>query len=428
MFVGSGDMYSTAYQDGAFRFSLIEGWLTGIGEKPFIQTMVDAEGSLAFHAQRDNAPFIPNVTWPSIHMVGWWDIFGTWGLAQHEAYQHRGGPGGAGNAYLIVVPGGHCLRSTVDWPGAAEGIQAADALASALSEAISPGLGDTDAEASVLETDADAPHVAYYVMGNGVAGSPGNYWTTAATFPRVNATRFFLTPGSGRLAGGLSLQPSSNANANVSYVYDPTDPAPTIGGANLVLPQCGPWDQSSLESRPDVALFTTSPAAQDTYLAGAITVTLTVASTANDTDFAVRMTDVFPNGTSLLMQDGITRMRWRDGIQNGPKLITPGQPYQVQVSLWNTSYVVAAGHSVRLIVVYIFFNFFLSLDFFFSFSCSICHGKGGLFLIYFSVVYILLFKIFMNNFRIIIVFVGFVFVFVFVFVVILFLVAFYFYF
>jgi len=64
----------------------------------------------------------------------------------------------------------------------------------------------------------------------------------------------------------------------------------------------------------------------------------------------VRLTDVLPNGTSMLVQDGIVRMRWRNGLSGTPQWIVPGNVYSATVSLWNTSWVFASGHSVRVSV------------------------------------------------------------------------------
>jgi len=58
----------------------------------------------------------------------------------------------------------------------------------------------------------------------------------------------------------------------------------------------------------------------------------------------------FPNGTSLLVQDGLTRMRWREGLNGVPQWITPNEVYEITVSLLNTSYVFASGHAIRVTV------------------------------------------------------------------------------
>jgi putative CocE/NonD family hydrolase len=84
-------------------------------------------------------------------------------------------------------------------------------------------------------------------------------------------------------------------------------------------------------------------------ITGRMTAELFVASNCTDTDVTVKITDVFPNGTSLLVQDGITRMRWRKGGPQ-PSLLEPGAVYAVTVDVWSTSYVFNAGHAIRVVI------------------------------------------------------------------------------
>jgi putative CocE/NonD family hydrolase len=202
----------------------------------------------------------------------------------------------------------------------------------------------------------------------------GNYWTSLPDWPAAVATPLYLSPG-----GLLSWQPPSaptpsgtaeagtmpargaraaagvnattDADQCTSWAYDPTSPSATIGGNNLILP-CGPLDQRPVEAKADVAVFTTPALPKALALTGALEATLYVSSAnANDTDFHLRLTDVYPDGTSRLIQDGIQRMRWRAGVAaTTPTLMTPGEVYEISVCLWNTSYVFAPGHRIRLVV------------------------------------------------------------------------------
>ncbi|CAN5463081.1 CocE/NonD family hydrolase [soil metagenome] len=134
--------------------------------------------------------------------------------------------------------------------------------------------------------------------------------------------------------------------------YDPRDPSPTIGGPVLLntLDQ-GPYDQAPVvESRNDILSFTTLPLTQDVVLRGRPTVHLKVSSDKPDTDFSIRLTDVYPNGKSMLVQDGIRRMRFRTGFTvNDTSNISPGSIYPVDVELFaNTAITFLAGHSIRV--------------------------------------------------------------------------------
>jgi putative CocE/NonD family hydrolase len=160
--------------------------------------------------------------------------------------------------------------------------------------------------------------------------------------------------------GSLSMPnaatPPPPVSSNVTYTYDPANPVPTLGGNNLEVQPCGPVDQNPVENRSDVLLHTTPPLNDDVYVTGPLKATLYVSSSAIDTDFTAKLTDVYPDGSSHLIQDGILRMRWREGAEDqtfwpsSPSLLTPDEVYCIEVDLWNTSYVFNKGHSIRLAV------------------------------------------------------------------------------
>ena len=135
----------------------------------------------------------------------------------------------------------------------------------------------------------------------------------------------------------------------LTYAYDPADPTPTVGGPELFL-ECGPRDQAPVvEARPDVLVFTAAPFTAPTAVVGRLSAALWVATDRNDTDVAVRVTDVYPDGRSFLLQDGIVRLRWRQGGA-APSLPVPGEVYAIEVDLWRTAYVFEPGHALRVIV------------------------------------------------------------------------------
>jgi hypothetical protein len=135
-------------------------------------------------------------------------------------------------------------------------------------------------------------------------------------------------------------------NAPFSYTYDPEHPVPTVGGANLEIP-AGPLDQRPVENRSDVLVFT-SPVLSSPYEAtGPIKARLYVSSNCTDTDFTVKITDVYPDGRSMLITDGILRMRNRNGSDHW-ELMEPGTVYPVEVDLWSTSYIWNTGHRIRV--------------------------------------------------------------------------------
>jgi putative CocE/NonD family hydrolase len=196
-----------------------------------------------------------------------------------------------------------------------------------------------------IPTDFDAtPAVSYYVMGDvDNASAPGNEWRFADDWPLASVERLWYLQPNG------SLQTTTPAGTmQFTYAYNPTNPVPTLGGGNLIL-HAGPYDQRPVENRSDVLLFT-SPVLQQPYEAtGAITARLFVSSNCSDTDFTVKLTDVYPDGRSMLILDGILRMRNRNGTDHW-ELMNPGTIYQVDVDLWSTSYVWNTGHQIRVAI------------------------------------------------------------------------------
>jgi len=194
---------------------------------------------------------------------------------------------------------------------------------------------------------AKVKDVTFYVMGStdsGIGDKNGNYWTTLEDWPDYTPTKLFLQEG-----GALSFDSSTigEPDSTTSFIFDPTDPVPTEGGNNLEL-SCGPKDQRKVEKHPAVIIFTSGELTETLALTGPLDVMLYVSSNATDTDFTAKLTDVYPDNSSMLIQDGGIRMRWRE--YSVMKLMEPGTVYEVRVSLWNTSYVFTPGHKIRLAI------------------------------------------------------------------------------
>jgi putative CocE/NonD family hydrolase len=186
------------------------------------------------------------------------------------------------------------------------------------------------------------PTVSYYVMGDvDTPRAPGNEWRYADDWPIPFTDAQWYFHGDGVLTTDLP-----GIDDPLPYVYDPIDPVPTIGGKNLFSP-AGPYDQRPLENRSDVLVFT-SPVLEQPYEAtGPVTARLFVSSDCPDTDFTVKLTDVYPDGRSMFITDGILRMRNRNG-QDHWEFMQSGTTYEIVVDLWSTSYIWNTGHCIRV--------------------------------------------------------------------------------
>src|SRR5262249_44760420 len=135
-----------------------------------------------------------------------------------------------------------------------------------------------------------------------------------------------------------------------AYTYDPREPVPNAGGGNCCWPKILPWgpmDQRPVERRDDVLVYSTPPLAQDVRVTGPVTAHLWISSSAPDTDFAVKLVDVFPSGFAMNLTDGILRARYRSSVEN-PQPLEKGRAYEISVDVGNTSNLFLKGHRIRV--------------------------------------------------------------------------------
>lgn len=191
------------------------------------------------------------------------------------------------------------------------------------------------------------PPIRIFVMG-------ANYWRFENEWPlaRTRYTNYYIASGGKANSaigdGALVLKPPADSFSD-TFVYDPRNPAPSMGGnvCCSVVPS-GPWDQRSVERRDDVLVYTTPPLTESTEVTGPISMTLYAATSAKDTDWTAKLVDVYPNGYAQNIQSGIIRARYRSGAGKPANPIDPGKIYEYQIDLWATSQVFLPGHRIRL--------------------------------------------------------------------------------
>ncbi|MGA8440055.1 MAG: CocE/NonD family hydrolase [Candidatus Sulfotelmatobacter sp.] len=171
--------------------------------------------------------------------------------------------------------------------------------------------------------------------------------------PQARSTKYFLhsagKANSLRGDGSLSISAPKSEPAD-SYLYNPTNPAPTVGGplcCDEVHMEPGPRDQRTVENRDDVLVYSTGALAGDLEITGPVTADLFVKSSVVDTDFTAKLVDVAPDGFAQDLTEGILRMRYRVSPERA-SLMNPGQIYEISLDLWATSNVFLRGHSLRL--------------------------------------------------------------------------------
>jgi len=190
------------------------------------------------------------------------------------------------------------------------------------------------------------PPYLLFIMGE-------NRWRGFSQWPPRNAVlrRFYLhSQGKANTLHGngrLDLCPPSQDEPHDQFVYDPHNPVPTLGGNNLVALPSGPFDQTSIEQRPDVLVYTTQPFIHPLRVIGPVKLILYAASTAPDTDFTVKLLDVHPDGRAFNLCDGILRARYRNG-DTQTQLIHPGQIYRYEIQVGVTANTFLPGHRLRI--------------------------------------------------------------------------------
>jgi uncharacterized protein len=190
----------------------------------------------------------------------------------------------------------------------------------------------------------ELPKVQSYLLG-------ANRWLTANQWPLPGATSQRLYLDSGGKAnsrygeGQLSTKAPQAGQPADEFVSDPAAPVPSVGG--LCCTRSIFRDQSGVESRSDVLVYSTPAFEQGLAVIGDIDAVLYVAATAADADIAIKLVDVYPDGRAFNVSDTILRLRYRDGLDN-PALLVPGRIYRVEIRGLTTSNYFAPGHRLRI--------------------------------------------------------------------------------
>jgi putative CocE/NonD family hydrolase len=145
--------------------------------------------------------------------------------------------------------------------------------------------------------------------------------------------------------GTLSILPAADAKID-KYAYDPLNPVPTKGGAILFY-EFGTFDQTEIEQRDDVLVYSSEPLQSELEVTGNIKVILYAASDSKDTDWTAKLLDVYPDGRAFNLCDGIIRARYHKNLSK-PELIQPNKIIKYEIDLWATSNVFLPGHRIRV--------------------------------------------------------------------------------
>lgn len=336
------NFYNTVYQGGSFRNALLVDWLEGQDAAYMLDLYEEHPLYDDVWSMLDLRTREERISIPMFHWGGWYDVFTEGPLEAFADLYENTLSGTAGQQWLMMGPWTHMddgafspVQGELTYPN--DSIVPWD-FANPIDyfKVQLQGKKDTPAQPT------DWP-VRFYVMGDvDNAQSEGNHWEIAQGWPLPTTARsLYLRDGS-----TLSFSAPTLSNQFKTYVADPANPVPTIGGGELSLP-AGPHDQRPNATRSDVLTFTTDALVTPVKIAGMVKAKLYVASSAQDTDFNVRLIDVYPDGRAMLVTDGVLKARYRTGITT-PTLLTPGQPVELTVSVGSTAIVFDEGHRIQV--------------------------------------------------------------------------------
>ena len=357
------DVYEDlAYPGGAFQLALLMGWGSGVGgialspEKlkesfqhlPLHDFADQFEKKVSYlndwvtHNTRDEywkrrgiEHDYENVTVPVLNIGGWYDIFSKTTLDQVAGVRAKSKSLMARrNQFVVMGPWAHGV-----------GLQKVGQL-------------DFGTNALLRIGDLQFQWFEYWLrhQPTGVENWPAcrlfvmgeNRWRDEHEWPlkRTVFTHYYLhSEGHANTAAGNGVISTETPAEEPSdtYVYDPANPVPSHGGNNLVGASAGPMDQSQIEERSDVLVYSTPPLKDPVEVTGPVRMVIQATSTASDTDFTAKLIDVYPNGKAYNLCEGIIRTS-----APGSTPIEAGKMFSREIDLWVTSNLFDRGHRIRV--------------------------------------------------------------------------------
>jgi uncharacterized protein len=284
---------------------------------------------------------------PGFWFMSWYDVSVGPNLAAYNHVRKTARPEIANQQYAIIAPTLHCAykRATENTIVGERSMGDArlnyDELTWAWFDHFLKG-----EQNGILEK---MPKVRYFTMGI-------NKWQASDTWPPTGAQpmTYFLSSGGKANTGagdGVLISAAPATDSPDKFTYDPMNPVPSFGGnvcctGNAV--QGGAFDQRKMEERPDILVYSTEPLREGVEVSGPIEVTLYVSSDAKDTDFTVKLIDVYPDGRAYNLDETIQRMRYRNGYNQPQVWMESGKVYKVKFQAMTTSNFFAAGHRIRI--------------------------------------------------------------------------------
>ena len=283
---------------------------------------------------------------PGLWFMSWYDVSVGPNLATYNHVRKTARPEIANQQYAVIAPTLHCAykRATENTIVGERSVGDArldyDALTFGWFDIFLKG-----EKSALLDT---LPKVRYYTMGM-------NKWQTTDSWPPAGAEtlNYFLASGgnanTAKGDGVLTTKPPKVDKPD-AFSYDPMNPVPSYGGnvcctGNAVVG--GALDQQKMEERDDILVYTTEPLKEGMEVSGPVELTLYVSTDVKDTDFTVKLIDVYPDGRAYNLDETIQRARYREGYDK-VVWMEKDKVYKVKLGPLTTSNYFEAGHRLRI--------------------------------------------------------------------------------
>lgn len=285
---------------------------------------------------------------PSFWFASWYDVSISPNIALFNHVRNNGkNPEARDNQYLVIAPTLHCAYTRATENTMVGERNVGDARLNYNEQIYS--WFDLWLKGEANSFKENTPRIQYYTMGS-------NKWQAAETWPpeKAEMTTYFLSSkgranslyGNGSLVGTTT----SITDKSDSFMYDPMNPVMSYGGnvcctGNAV--KGGAYDQQGMETREDILVYTSDPLKEGMEVSGFIESTLYVSSDAKDTDFTIKLIDVYPDGTAYNLDETIQRARYREGYDK-EVFMKNGEVYKIEMSPMATSNYFKKGHRIRI--------------------------------------------------------------------------------
>jgi putative CocE/NonD family hydrolase len=290
--------------------------------------------------------YVDTIKAPILSIVGWHDNFLKSHFDLYRATTTRSLEPSKSHHKMLIGPWEHCnyvnpfttsKTGEIEFgPEAAAGVTVSEPL---ILDWMDRWVKNTDT--------GESSGIKYWQLGS-------NEWRTAPAWPPSSTLQRWFIHSQGQSnssAGDGSLNlVTPDLEPLDTYVYDPSNPTPTVGG-KLLMPTielAGIKNQAEVAKRADVLVYTCPPLTKEIQIAGQVRFELWASSSAVDTDFTAKLVDIAPDGYCTNLADGIVRARHRESTQTVSPPLNPGEPTLFNIDMWDIAHTFLVGHQIRV--------------------------------------------------------------------------------